>query len=262
MRGVWAFTVDQFDVLVTPPELPLESIDCFELSFMQSTKFCINANDSSWNDTTFVWKDSHLGKYLLMRRNDHTMKLMELRPAKLRPEPNTEPFDGSLEGVPITAAFNWTKHGKEFVYFFAGRQLCRQEISTTDWVPMCDIEDIADLIDRSKDDPNYGSTDAPTDGSTDGPKDVLKEGTKDPKDDSFPLTLVIVLVLAFIVVVVILLIVFLWFYKTKLNEKPNEKPNEMPNEEMDEKPKSEPKAEQNAENEKTLKLDAVRSGGQ
>ena len=61
-------------------------------------------------------------------------------------EANSEPFDGTLEGIAITAAFNWTQSDREYVYMFAGRHLCRQEINQTDWVPMCDIQDISDLV--------------------------------------------------------------------------------------------------------------------
>ena len=77
-----------------------------------------------------------------MRRNDRTMKLIN----NTQLENNTEPFDGSLEGIPITAAFNWTQSRKEYVYMFAGRHLCKQEISETNWVPMCNITDISNLI--------------------------------------------------------------------------------------------------------------------
>ena len=103
-----------------------------------------------------------------------------------RTEAETKPFDGTLEGVPITAAFNWTQSGKQLVYFFAGRHLCKQEISETDWVPMCNIKDIADLV--------IGCT-ADEDGSA--------------------LTYVIVLV---VIVLIVVFIVFLWLYKS--NEKP------------------------------------------
>ena len=98
-------------------------------------------------------------------------------------ELNTEPFDGSLEGIPITAAFNWMQSGKQYIYMFAGRHLCRQEISQTDWVSMCNITDIADWLNCSNDD--------------------------------LTLTFMIVLSLALVIVVVIF---FLWFGKTKSNE--------------------------------------------
>ena len=152
-----------------------------------------------------------------MKRSDRKMKLIDMVNMTLEMANNqSEPFDGSLEGVPITAAFNWTQTDKEFVYFFAGRNLCKQEISL-EWVPMCDIKDIGDWLSC--------------------PKDVLEDGPEDrPKDDSFPLTLVIVLALDLIVVVLILLIVFLWFYKTK------------PSEETNKKLKSGSKAQQNASN--------------
>ena len=100
-----------------------------------------------------------------------------------QPELNTKPFEGSLEGVPITAALKWDHSEKDFVYLFAGRHLCRQEISPTNWVPMCNITDIADWLSCSV------SNTADEDGSS--------------------ATLVILLLLAFVVFVVISLIVFL-----------------------------------------------------
>ena len=136
-----------------------------------------------------------------------------------KPEPNTQPFEGLLESVAITAAFNWTQSDKQLVYFFAGRHLCKQEISETDWVPMCNITDIADWVNC--------------------PESVH------PKEDGFPLTLVILSVLALVIVVLILVIVFLWFYKTKLNEKP----------------KSEPIPQQIASTD-SQSLDAIRTGAQ
>ena len=161
-----------------------------------------------------------------MKRSDRKMKLIDMVNMRLEMANNqSEPFDGSLEGVPITAAFNWTQTDKEFVYFFAGRNLCKQEISL-EWVPMCDIKDIADWLNC----PKINAFNGPEDRST---------------DDSFPLTLVIVLALDFIVLVIILLIVFLWFYKTKLNEKP----------------KSEPIPQQIASTD-SQSLDAIRTGAQ
>ena len=116
-----------------------------------------------------------------------------------QPELNTKPFEGSLEGVPITAALKWDHSEKDFVYFFAGRHLCRQEISPTNWVPMCNITDIADWLSCS------GSNTADEDGSS--------------------ATLVILLLLAFVIFVVISLIVFLWID----NEKPKSEPNPQQN---------------------------------
>ena len=58
-------------------------------------------------------------------------------------------FDGRLEGVTISAALGLERSGKQFGYFIAGRHLCRQEISLTNWTKMCDIEDISDWIDCS-----------------------------------------------------------------------------------------------------------------
>ena len=57
-------------------------------------------------------------------------------------------FKDRLNGIQITAALNRTKNGKPFVYLFAGRMLCRQELSKKS-VKVCDIVDIADWIDCS-----------------------------------------------------------------------------------------------------------------
>ena len=204
----------------------LESIDCFELSLLASIYVCIRYGhqDQSNSKSKIIfqinpdWRNTP--GYRLIRRNDRKMKLIDVSDEDTEQESNAKPFNGTLEGVAITAALNWSQPDKEIVYFFAGRHLCRQEISF-DWVPMCDIEDIADWLGCPKD---------------------------EPKDGSFLLTLVIVLVLAFVVVVVILVIVFLWFRKAKSNEKPNPEPK--PEQKTEAKPeiKSEPKSQQNVSN--------------
>ena len=56
-------------------------------------------------------------------------------------------FDGKLDGIAVTAALSYNESDKDFILFFAGRRLCKQEISRTNWLKMCDIVDIADWID-------------------------------------------------------------------------------------------------------------------
>ena len=55
-------------------------------------------------------------------------------------------FENHLNGTQITAAFDIIRNNKTFVYLFAGRMLCRQELSK-EFVKVCDIEDIANWID-------------------------------------------------------------------------------------------------------------------
>ena len=172
----------------------IQYIDCFELSSMPSDIVCIDidTNGNFYLGYQIWWFNPD--KYGLIRNASH-MKII----SGLQPEPNTQPFDGLLEGVAITAAFNWTQLDKEFVYLFAGRHLCRQEISFQ-WVPMCEIQDISDWINCSKDVPEYGSTlgpkesstdrpndsptDDPKDGPTDDPKDSITDGPKESSTDS------------------------------------------------------------------------------
>ena len=154
----------------------------------QSDNYCVNRFDNEFQFTG-LRKDFFI--YHMNKRNDRKIKL-----TSRRLEANAQLFDGSLEGVPITAALNWTQSGKELVYFFAGRHLCKQEINETDWVPMCDITDIADWV-------------------------------KCSDENGFPLIFVIVLVLALVVVMIVLIVVLLWLYKSY--EKPKSEPKAQPN---------------------------------
>ena len=249
-------------------DIPI-SIDCFHLS---SSLFCLK------NGTTIGFHLKEVNSGSLQKFLKQTV---DNKPVlKISDEYVSEKcFEGELNGIAVTAAMNRIISGKEYLYMFAGRNLCRQEINQTHWVPMCDIQDIADWIDCPKDDPEVhstvvsrddstegpedvstdgpkdappegpkdGLTDVPEDGSTDGPNgdstDVSKDGSTDgpkesstdgridgPKEDSFPLLLVIGLALAFIVVVVILLIAFLWIFNSKSNAKlnPELKPEPLP----------------------------------
>ena len=59
-------------------------------------------------------------------------------------------FKSQLNGHRISAATDVTLNDTTFVYLFAGRMLCRQELSEQ-FVKVCDIEDIADWIGCSED---------------------------------------------------------------------------------------------------------------
>ena len=121
------------------------STDCFELFLLNERTFCIRNGKRGQFQLNPDWTDTYSSYGLIIRTNDRHIKLIEILDRETTPEPNTEPFNGSLEGIAITAAFNWTQTGKDILYLFAGRHLCRQEISF-DWVPMCDIEDISNLV--------------------------------------------------------------------------------------------------------------------
>ena len=119
------------------------SIDCFELSLLNTPTVCIRNGTEDQFVFNPEWRK--FPSYRLIRSNDRKMKLIAITNPETESEANTEPFNGTLEGVPITAAFNWTQSGEHVLYLFAGRHLCRQEISF-DWVPMCNITDISDLV--------------------------------------------------------------------------------------------------------------------
>ena len=129
-----------------------KTIDCFSLSdegintFLRGFNLCLR--NTTEDGFCLSYLDVRHPNYFLIKNKDRQMKLVtKFSPHRLQTEANTEPFDGLLDGVPITAAFNWTQPDKQFVYFFAGRRLCRQQISF-DWVPMCDIEDIGRLVNQ------------------------------------------------------------------------------------------------------------------
>ena len=116
-------------------------IDCFLLSSIPDYNVCLEY-DSKGN---LYFNDFYWWKYHALHRLIRTDKCQMKMSVSSRTENNTKPFNGYLEGFAITAAFNWTQSGKEYLYMFAGRLLCRQQISF-DWVPMCDIEDISNLV--------------------------------------------------------------------------------------------------------------------
>ena len=96
-------------------------------------------------------------------------------------------FESQLNGHRITAATDRRINNKTFVYLFAGRMLCRQELSEK-FVEVCNIEDIADWIDCTED-----TTDT-TDTS-----DIL---------DDIQTVLIIYSLLVFFIVMLIIAIIF------------------------------------------------------
>ena len=111
-------------------------IDCF--TYKKVDSLCL-INDTNFYLAEYFTK----GKYILIIQNKTQMKLVEEQSL----DRGIELFDGKLKGVSITAAVDLEHSGKQFVVFFAGRHLCKQEISRTNWTKLCDIEDIADWID-------------------------------------------------------------------------------------------------------------------
>ena len=92
-------------------------------------------------------KQSRPFSYLLRTqvRNDKTeIKLLDSE------DPDSSGFT-KFNGIPITAAFNLrTDSGKDLLHLFAGRQLCRMEVSEDKWLPFCTVQDISQWIDCSK----------------------------------------------------------------------------------------------------------------
>ena len=98
-------------------------------------------------------------------------------------------FESQLNGHRITAATDRRINNKTFVYLFAGRMLCRQELSEK-FVEVCNIEDIADWIDC-------------TEGTTDT-KDT--KDTSDILDDIETVLIILGLLVIFIVMLIIAII--------------------------------------------------------
>ena len=132
---------EQGSVTETPGH-QIERIDCFKLHFMLSRNVCLRRNITNGNLYLSYDNLPNIAIYYLRKRNQSEVRAMQGSLDYI----NTEPFNGSLEGIPITAAFNWTQYRKQYLYMFAGRHLCRQQISQTNWFPICDIEDISDLV--------------------------------------------------------------------------------------------------------------------
>ena len=97
-------------------------------------------------------------------------------------------FESQLNGHRISAATDVTLNNKTFVYLFAGRMLCRQELSEQ-FVEVCDIKDIADWIDCTED---------------------TSDTSDKPGGDSKTLLIVLVVVAIFVVLLIIVIIVSVW----------------------------------------------------
>ena len=114
------------------------SIDCFHLS-LSAYVFCLKnkpiigfhlQNDNSGSTQRFL--SNTVDNKTVFKLSDEYV--------------SEKCFEGELNGIAVTAAMNRIIAGKEYLYMFAGRHLCRQEINQTHWVPMCDIQDISDLF--------------------------------------------------------------------------------------------------------------------
>ena len=95
-----------------------ESIDCFQLSHLITRSVCIRNGTKDQFEFNPDWMDTP--SYRLIRNNDRMIKLIEIH-EDTEPEPNTERFEGTLEGVAITAALNWDAIRQRIALF-----LCRQ----------------------------------------------------------------------------------------------------------------------------------------
>ena len=161
-------------------------------------------------------------KYGLIRNASH-MKII----SGFQPEPNTQPFVGLLKGVAITAAFNWRQSEKEFVYLFAGRYLCRQEISF-EWVPMCNITDINDLVIGCSHE-NDSKTSVRPQNHTQNTTDVLiysYTSTQIPYETNY--TLIVLIFSIVILILLILALVLVGVYIRRNKDKQKDKQKEEP----------------------------------
>ena len=165
------------------------SIDCFHLS---SSLVCLK-NDNGFY--LFYHLNETIGRFAKQTVGTETQIKLIQDSKSTSSGSSKDFFDGKLNGIAITAAMNRIISGKEYVYMFAGRNLCRQEISTK-WIPMCDIEDIADWIYCSKD------------------------------IDNNKTLLILVIVLVIIVIVSIIILVVYLSIKYLFNAKANSKSNE------------------------------------
>ena len=115
----------------------VQYIDC--LYFIKLSQVMCLSDDPYFHLQQDSNKSLH---YKLMIQNKTQMKMVEEKEESM--DEGIELFDGRLKGVPISAAIDFDDYGRQLVYFFAGRHLCRQEIHPTNWTKMCDIEDISD----------------------------------------------------------------------------------------------------------------------
>ena len=97
----------------------------------------------SSNQTLLINPDSGQLLYLQYSQDKKLVKLIKINNS-------IDGFGDKLKGHEITAATDVTLNDTTFVYLFAGRMLCRQELSEQ-FVKVCDIEDIADWIDCAND---------------------------------------------------------------------------------------------------------------
>ena len=142
------------------------------------------------NQTSISFLDNYTEKkryYLQFSANKTLLKLIQSNDT-------INGFESKLKGHPITAAFDRRLNNKTFVYLFAGRMLCRQELSEK-FVKVCDIEDIADWIDC---------------------KYILTKPEK-----SYLLLLIIGLTLGVVVILIVVLVLAVSLFKRK-NDKQNE----------------------------------------
>ena len=127
-------------------------------------------------------------------------------------------FESQLNGHRISAATDVTLNNKTFVYLFAGRMLCRQELNEQ-FVKVCDIEDIADWIDCSDITQKGDEPLTPSSSSSTSTTTVSTTATTLSSGNT-PLVIIGVIVgVVFLLVVVIAVTIFLMYSKPK--EQPN-----------------------------------------
>ena len=119
----------------------------FDPEFSSATDFIEwrNGYFLVYSNTAFIWIKSKDSKPLFLRySNDKkSVKVTDF-------DDDYYNFKSQLNGHRISAATDVTLNDTTFVYLFAGRMLCRQELSEQ-FVKVCDIEDIADWIDCPED---------------------------------------------------------------------------------------------------------------
>ena len=119
----------------------------FDPEFSSATDFIEwrNGYFLVYSNTPFIWIKSKDSKPLFLRYSNDKMsvKVSDF-------DDDYYNFKSQLNGHRISAATDVTLNDTTFVYLFAGRMLCRQELSEQ-FVKVCDIEDIADWIDCTND---------------------------------------------------------------------------------------------------------------
>lgn len=152
----------------------MNAIDCFHLSSDlllpdlvpdgYTSEVCLKYNDSfgSYLSGKFNKAGNELPIYRLVTANDTQMKVIPISQLV-----DGQPFDGTINGSQITAVLNWTLSDGDWLYFFAGRHLCRQLISS-EWTQLCREEDISDWVQCSMSSPNATTTSIDTNGNKTG----------------------------------------------------------------------------------------------